>query len=104
MGLIMSVPARDPRWKVASSPQQWEAAAEILEQKAEHEAIKIIKNGYETVLKAIDEADRKSKNLKRVGVGRTEDPTMVMIHVQPAIQELGEVCLVIARQMKERFG
>lgn len=91
-------------WKTATSPDQWDAAAEILEKKAEHAAIKIIKTGYEEVLKAIDEADRRSKNMKRIGVGRTEDPTMVLVHVEPAIRELGEECMVISKQMKEKFG
>jgi hypothetical protein len=91
-------------WKVATSPQQWDAAAEILEQKEEHAAIKLIKNGFAEVLKAIDEADKRSKNMKRIGVGRTEDPTMILVHVEPAIRGLGEECLHIAKQMKERFS
>jgi len=104
MGLIMGIPVRDPRWKIATSPEQWEAAAEVLEKKAEHAAIKVIKDGYDTVLQRIDEADRKSKNMKRIGVGRTADPDLVLAHVVPAIQNLGEECLTIAKQMKTRFG
>jgi hypothetical protein len=90
--------------KTATSPDQWDAASQILEKKAEHEAIKLIKNGYEKVLHEIDEADKRSKNMKRVGVGRTEDPNLVLAHVAPAIEDLGEECVHIAKQMKERFG
>ncbi len=100
----MGLPAKDLRWKVATSPEQWDAAAEILEKKEEHKAIQVIKNGLANVLKAINEADQRSKGMKRIGVGRTADPDLVLAYVAPAIQELGEECLVIAKQMKERFG
>jgi hypothetical protein len=90
--------------KVASSPAQWEEASAILEKKAEHEAIKVIQKGFDAILKAIEEADKRSKGMKSIGVGRTEDPTMVLLHVEPAIRGLGETCEIIANQMKERFG
>jgi len=100
----MGIPSKDSRWKVASSPEQWDAAAEVLEKKAEHAAIKVLRDGYDRVLKAIDEADRKSKNMKRIGVGKTADPDLVLAEVVPAIQELGEECMAIVKQMKTRFG
>lgn len=90
--------------KSASSQEQYEEAALILEKKAEHAAIKMIKEAYEDVLKAIEEADKRSKGMKRMGVGRTEDANLVVSHVVPAIEELGEQCKTIANQMKERFG
>ncbi len=91
-------------WKVSSTPEQWEMASEILEQKAEHSALKQIKAHWEDVLKAVAEADQKSKNMKRIGVGRTADPDLVIAHVVPAIEELGRLSMLVAKQMKERFG
>jgi hypothetical protein len=90
--------------KQSSSEEQWELAAEILAKKEEHDAIKAIKAGYEDVLKSIAEAEKRSKGMQRMGVGRTEDPTLVLTMVVPAIQELSETCAVIVEQMQKRLS
>ena len=90
--------------KTASTPEQWELGAEILDQKEKHPAIQTLKKAYDEILKSVDEADKRSKNLKKVGVGKTEDPTLVMSHVVPAIEELAEEAQIVARQLTQRLG
>jgi len=90
--------------RTASSPDQWEMAAEILEKKESHPAIQALKKAYDEVLKSIDKAEKFSKNLKKVGVGRTEDPTLVVREVVPAIKELAEEADLIAKQLVQRLG
>ena len=90
--------------KQASTPEQWELGGEILDKGEAHPAIKAIKDEYNAVIQALHDAASKSKNLKRVGVGRTEDPTLVVAHVVPAIEELSETAKLIAHQLKTRLG
>ncbi len=91
------------RYLSATSPQQWEEAAEILDKGEHHPAIKVIHDDYLAVLKAITEAAARSKRLKAVGVGRTEDPTFVLSMVAPAIKELAETAALVAQQMHQKF-
>lgn len=89
--------------KTASSPAQWELAAEILDKGEDHPALKVVKTHWEDVLKGVAEGKRRSMRMKSIGVGRTEDPTMVMLHVAPALKELGETALVVAKQLKDKL-
>lgn len=90
--------------KNSSSQEQWEMAAEIIEQGEKHPAIKIIKDQYEKILDALKECKKHSDGVKRIGVGRTEDPTFVMTYLQPEILELAKECTLIAKQLEQRLG
>jgi len=94
---------QDAKTKTATSEEQWELAAEILDKGEAHPAIKALKVQYDKILSGIKEAAERSARMKRVGVGRTEDPTLVLAHVMPEIKELGETAEVIAKQMIQRF-
>jgi hypothetical protein len=95
--------ASDGRGKLATSPQQWDEAAEILDKGEHHPAIKVVHDKYENVLKSIAEAAARSKRLKAVGVGRTEDPTFVLSMVVPAMEELAKTASAVAQQMQHKF-
>ena len=86
-----------------TSEAQWEMAAEILQKGEKHPAIKAVYDAYQEVVAQIDEAAVRSKNMKRIGVGRTEDPTLVVSHVVPALRELAETASLIAEQMEKRL-
>lgn len=87
----------------ASSPEQWEEAASILEKGEHHPAIKALHDDYQKVIHACSEALARSKRLRAVGVGRTEDPTFVLSMVEPAIRELAETATIVAHQMQQKF-
>ncbi len=89
--------------RLGTTQEQWEQAADILFKKEEHEAIKILKSGYGKVLSALKSAEEKLERTKRIGAGRTVAPDLLVGEVVPAIEELGEECMTIARQMRERF-
>jgi len=103
MAMAERVANRFESTKTASTEEQWEMASEILAKKEEHAAIKVIKGGYDAVLKAIEVAAEKSANIKKYGGGRTEDPTFVVSEVVPAIEELAADCEAIAKQMRSRL-
>lgn len=88
---------------VASSPEQWELAAEILDEGEKHPALKVIKDQYEELLKGLKTAAQKSANMKKIGVGRTEDPTLVLAHVVPELRELAEKAKIVAAQMEQKL-
>lgn len=86
-----------------STPEQWELGAEVLEQGTEHPALRAVQREWEKVLKALAEANQTSRNLKKVGVGRTEDPTLVVSRVVPALREHARVVALVANQLEERL-
>jgi len=90
--------------KGASSEEQWEMANDIINQGESHPAFKAIKAGWDEGVKAIAEAKRRSESMKRVGAGRTEDPTFVTTGITPALKEYAEEVLTIANQMNKRLG
>ena len=59
-----------------TTPEQWELGGDILDQGERHPAIKAIKDRYVDILKALAESAQRSMGMKRIGVGRTEDPTL----------------------------
>ena len=87
-----------------SSPMQWEAAAEILDWGKDHPALERVGRAYGDVFEALDEARKRSKSLQKVGVGHTEDPTLVVAYVVRALRELAEEAEVVATQMEKRLG
>ena len=95
---------RRPRRYGNSTPEQWELGGEILDRGERHPAIKAIRDEYEKVLAAIRESAERSRGMKRIGVGRTEDPTLVLANVVPAIRELSETASVVADQLEKRLG
>ena len=93
-----------PRRHGNSTPEQWELGGEILDRGESHPAIKVIRDKYADVLEAIKESAQRSRGMKRIGVGRTEDPTLVLANVVPAIRELSETASVVADQLEKRLG
>jgi len=90
--------------KIAGSQEQWDLAAEIIKDREKHPAIKVIKDQYNKILDALEECEKQSKGLQRVGAGHTEDHTFVMTYVAPEIQELAETCSSVAKQLEQRLG
>lgn len=90
--------------KSAGSQEQWDLAAAIIKDREKHPAIKVIKDQYNKILEALEECDKHSKGLQRVGAGHTEDHTFVMTYVEPEIRELAETCQVVAKQLEQRLG
>jgi hypothetical protein len=88
---------------VSGSEEQWEMAAEILEQGESHPALKVLTDQFGEVVKGLKEAAQRSARLKKVGVGRTEDPTLVLALVMPEIKTLAEKAALVAKQMEQRF-
>ena len=87
----------------ATSPEQWEGAAELLDWGADHPAIEVLSDQFKKILEGIKEAAARSARMKKIGVGRTEDPTFVLAHVVPEIKKLGEKAIIVAKQMEQRF-
>lgn len=87
-----------------STPNQWELGGEILDKGKEHRAFLTISESWSEVEKALAESQQFSKNLKKVGVGRTEDPTLILARIVPALEEHAETVRLVARQMRERLG
>lgn len=89
--------------KKSSSPEQWELAAEILDKGMDHPAMKAVTAPLKGIEDALKDAARRSANMKKIGVGRTEDPTLVIAHVVPAIEELADTARVVAKQLVGRL-
>ncbi len=90
--------------RMGSTPEQWDEAAAILFRKEEHEAIQVLKTAYDGVLSALRDAEQKLKSAARFGAGKTVAPDYVVAHVVPAIENLGEECVLVAREMRRLFG
>lgn len=87
-----------------SSPQQWELGGDILDKGVEHPAIKTITDSWTFVLSKLEEVKKTSANLKKVGVGRTEDPTLIVARLLPALRDHAEEILTVAKQLEEKLG
>jgi hypothetical protein len=92
------------RFRQASTPEQWELGGEILDKGEHHPAIKVLADDYKKILEGLKEAQEHSKGMKRIGVGRTEDPTLIGAHVIPAIEEMAEDARHVIQQLKQRLG
>jgi hypothetical protein len=92
------------RMRPNSSPADWEAAHAVIEKGLEHPAFKAIDRAWQEVEKSIAEARERSRGMKRIGVGRTEDPTLVASGIVPALQEFADEVKTIADQLKRRVG
>jgi len=87
--------------KKASRPDKCELAAEMLEQGERHPAISLLNKAYEDIVRKLREAKIDSDKYKKMGVGITEDPSIVMETVYPAVVDLAEKAQLIAKQMKD---
>lgn len=83
--------------------EKWELGGEILEQGAAHPSLACVGTSWQDVLKALGEIQEQSKGLKRFGVGRTEDPTLILARVVPALRSLSETAALIADQLEGRL-
>lgn len=90
--------------KSASSQEQWEMASEMLDKGIKHEAFQVIAKSWDEVEDALKEAKKSSDAMKRVGVGRTEDPTLILSKVVPALKEHAEMTGAVVRQLTQRLG
>jgi hypothetical protein len=99
-----SRPGHSKRRHGDSTPEQWELGGKILDECESHPAIKTIRDDYDAVVAALKESAKQSKAMKRIGVGRTEDPNLILANVVPAIEELADTARLVAKQLKERLG
>lgn len=87
-----------------STPEQWELAGEIMDQGIKHGSLDAIIKSWEEVLVALKEIQGQSINLKKCGVGRTEDGTLIVAKLVPALREHADLIVTIADQMSKRLG
>lgn len=87
-----------------STPEQWELGGDIIGRGTEHPSLATVKAAWDEVLSKLAEAQLASAGLKRAGVGRTEDPTLIVARVVPALRELSEQSALVASQLEARLG
>ncbi len=88
---------------VTEQEECWILGGEILDQGMDHPALRAIQASLDEVRAALAEAQRQSASLKRFGVGRTEDPTLIVARVVPAVRSLGETAAIVADQLQARL-
>lgn len=88
----------------ASTPQQWELGGEIMDQGMEHPALHAITVELNEAKKVLEEIQTQSKNLKKFGVGRTEDPTLILARLVPKLKSLSETVSIVADQLTQRLS
>jgi len=84
--------------------EQWELGGEIMDRGPEHPAVKAVTESLDSVLEKLEEVRRFSANLKKVGVGRTEDATLIVARLVPALREHSKIAERVANQLAERLG
>ncbi len=87
-----------------STPEQWELGGEIVDRGMDHPALLAIQASLNELCASLAEVQAHSAGLKRAGCGRTEDPTLIVARVVPALRELSETAAIVARQLEERLG
>ena len=88
----------------ASTPKQWELGGEVMDQGMEHPALRAITSELEEVKKVLAEIQKQSAGLKRFGVGRTEDPTLILARLVPRLKSLSETVSIVTDQLEQRLG
>lgn len=83
--------------------EAWELGGEIVDQGLGHPCMQVVSNACQDVLLALAEIQRQSAGLKKIGVGRTEDPTLIIARLVPALRNLSEEASFIADQLQERL-
>ncbi len=86
-----------------STPEQWELGGEIMDKGMEHPSLLCVQASLNDLCASLAEAQAHSSALKRAGVGRTEDPTLIVARVVPALRELAEVAALVASQLEKRL-
>lgn len=87
----------------ASSPEQWELAGKVLDDGFKQGFLKNLKARYEDVEKGLKKAKEESANLKRIGVGRTEDGNLLLAHVVGPLRDLAEFSGRVANAYERKF-
>lgn len=87
-----------------TTPEQWELGGKILDDGMSHPSMKAVTNAVAALEAVLADAKRRSAGLRRVGAGRTEDPTLILAQVVPALRELAEEAEAVAGQLERRLG
>lgn len=96
--------AADSKPKVARDRDYVEVAEAIIKEGEKHDAIKVIKDAYDEIVEALKECDKAHKRFKEIGLGSTEDATVIMQKVQPKVLALAKTAGLVAKQLEERLG
>ncbi len=92
-----------PQTLVTGQEKCWALGDEVLGLGMGHPALKAVTAEIAALEAALAEAKARSASLKRFGVGRTEDPALVVAHVVPALRSLGETAALVADQLQARL-
>lgn len=85
---------------IDTTPTQWKLGGEVIDQGAEHPALATVSKSWAGVLAVLAEVQQQSAGLKRVGAGRTEDPTLLLAQLVPALREHAELVNIVAAQLE----
>jgi hypothetical protein len=96
--------ASHPFFRTARDRDCCEIAEAIIKEGEKHDAIKVIKDAYDEILEALKECEKAQKRFKELGLGSTEDPTVVMQKVQPKVLALAKTASLVAKQLEDRLG
>jgi hypothetical protein len=86
-----------------STPSQWQLGGELIDQGTGHPALKAVTDSWDEVLKVLAEVQQFSANLKKIGVGRTEDPTLIVARLVPALECHAALVARVAHQLEEKL-
>ena len=89
--------------KQAASGDPADLAHEILEQGLRHPALGAVSRAWEQVESALKKADTEHQNMHRHGIGSTEDVTLVMNHIVPALKSYQGTVEVVIDQLTQRL-
>ena len=92
------------RIRVASTPEQWEMAGELLDNGFKKFPLLSVARAWGELEKGLKRAQEQSARLRRVGVGRTEDATLIMAEVAPALQDLKREIERVLESLEKAFG
>jgi hypothetical protein len=88
---------------VTEQEECWILGGEILDQGMDHPALRAIQASLNELCAGLAEAQIQSAGLKRHGVGRTEDPALLLARVVPRLRSLSETAAIVADQMTARL-
>jgi len=84
--------------------EQWKLGGDIMDQGLEHPAFKTMTRTWDEIEKKLAEVQLFSANLKKIGVGRTEDGTLIKARLVPALRDYADLVATVAAQLDERLG
>jgi hypothetical protein len=88
---------------IDTTPEQWKLGGEVIDQGLKHPALATITQSWTAVVAALVEVQQSSAAMKRVGAGRTEDPTLLLAKLVPALREHAELVSNVAAQLEARL-